>query len=166
MLQFVAQKFPSCFSPLVALEIKHRGNMDNQTLALEAPELAASANGSSTADHKTVKTDADYDVTFHPAFASRAAVKPKNGVERDLYRQPEGHVVHCPGGHPKKHVFKLKGKGNHRDITITIEDPEHSIHSLRLELYDQGRVAGTTAETGDVFTLENNAKTCPPLCDS
>lgn len=141
--------------------------MDDQTLSLEAPELATSANAAVNPDHKTIHTDAHYDVTFHPAFASRCAVKPKNGTERDLYRQGQGreHVVHCPGGHPKKHVIKLKGKGNRRDITITIEDPEHSIHSLRLELYDEGRVAGKAAETGDVFTIENNAKTCPPYCE-
>jgi hypothetical protein len=120
-------------------------------------------------DHKTVTTDADYDVTFHPAFASKCIVQKKGEAARELYRQPEGDVVDCKDkGHPKRHVLKLKGKGNRRDITITIDDPEHSIHMMSFELYEEGRTpTDTTAwSTGDVFTVENNAKTCPPYCDS
>jgi hypothetical protein len=119
-------------------------------------------------NHKTVTSDADYDVTFHPAFASACIVKPKDGQARELYRQPKDEVVNCKDeGHPKRHVVKLKGKGNRRDITITIDDPEHSIHALTLELYEEGRSPKETAkwEAGDTFTVLNDAKTCPPHCD-
>lgn len=118
-------------------------------------------------DHKTVDTDTDFDITFHPAFASTCKVKPKNGGERVLYSQPEGDVVNCKEkGHPKKHVIKLKGKGNRRDITITVDDPEHSIHSLSFELYDEGRAPGDSYDDSfDTFTVQNDAKTCPPYCD-
>lgn len=136
---------------------------------LEAPEYADSSMTVvvDTSDHSTVATDAAYEVMLHPAFASACTVTPAGGTQRDLYRQPAGTVVDCKAkGHPKKHVLKLKGKSNGRDITITIDDPTHSIHSLRLQLYAEGREAGKTAATGDVITLENNAKTCPPLCDS
>jgi hypothetical protein len=115
---------------------------------LEIPEYADSSMTVvvDTTEHSTVATDS---------------------AARDLYRQAPGTVVNCQAkGHPKKHVLKLKGKSNGRDITITIEDPTHSIHSLRLQLYKPGRKPGQTAEVGDVVTLENNAKTCPPLCDS
>lgn len=119
-------------------------------------------------DHKTVTRDADYDVTFHPAFASACVVEKKGGPRKELYRQPDNDVVDCKDkGHPKKHVIKLKGKnGSKRDITITIDDPEHSIHRLSVELYDEGRKAGELTEFGDVFTVENNAKTCPPHCET
>lgn len=136
---------------------------------LEIPEYADSSMTVvvDTSEHSTVDTDSDYEVMLHPAFASSCTVAPAGGAARDLYRQAPGTVVNCQAkGHPKKHVLKLKGKSNGRDITITIDDPTHSIHSLRLQLYKPGRKAGQTGEVGDVVTLENNAKTCPPLCDS
>jgi hypothetical protein len=121
-------------------------------------------------DHKTVTGDADYDVTFHPAFASACVVEKKGGPRKELYRQPDNDVVDCKAkGHPKKHVIRLKGKnGSKRDITITIDDPEHSIHRLSLELYEEGRTPMETRkwESGDTFTVLNDAKTCPPYCDS
>lgn len=136
---------------------------------LEAPEYADSSMTVvvDTSEHSTVATDSAYEVMLHPAFASACTVTPKGGTARDLYRQAAGTVVDCNAkGHPKKHVVKLKGKVNGREITITIDDPSHSIHSLRLQLYADGRKAGESADTGDVVTIENNAKTCPPLCDS
>lgn len=119
-------------------------------------------------DHKTVTVDTDYDVTFHPAFASACVVEKKGGARKELYRQPDNDVVDCnEKGHPKKHVIKLKGKnGSKRDITITIEDPEHSVHSLSLELYDEARdpKMDQTFDTTETFTVMNSAMTCPPVC--
>ena len=145
---------------------------DQMSTLLEAPEAAdSSMTGASvdTSDHHDVETS-DYFVKLHPAFASACTIT-RNGQTqaRDLYRQgtEKKDVVDCQAkGHPKKHVFKLKGKSNGRDITITIEDPSHSIHSLRLELYKQGRKPGETGEVGDIVMLENNAITCPPHCDT
>lgn len=143
---------------------------DQTSTLLEAPEAADSSMTTvmvDTSDHDDVETS-DYFVKLHPAFASACTVTPNGGTgaRRELYRQPAGNVVDCrTKGHPKKHVFKLKGKSNGRDITITIDDPSHSIHSLRLELYKPGRKPGETGEVGDVVMLENNAKTCPPHCD-
>jgi hypothetical protein len=137
---------------------------------LEAPEIGDSTMTTvvvDTSEHSTLQTDTDYEIMLHPAFASACTVKTAGGTTRDLYRQQPGTVVNCQAkGHPKKHVLKLKGKANGRDITITIEDPSHSIHSLRLELYKEGRQPGQLADVGEVVTVENNAKTCPPLCDS
>jgi hypothetical protein len=118
-------------------------------------------------DHKTVTRDADYDVTFHPAFASACVVEKKGGARKELYRQPENDVVDCSKGHPKKHVIRLKGKnGSKRDITITIDDPEHSVHSLSLELYDEARDPRVNKDfdTTETFTVMNSAMTCPPVC--
>jgi hypothetical protein len=143
--------------------------MSDQTTAIvDGPESADSSMTTvvvDTSDHTAVET-ADYQITLHPAFASACTVTPAGGAPRDLFRQAPGTVVDCKAkGHPKKHVLKLKGKTNGRDITITIEDPEHSIHLLRLELYKPGRKPGDPVEVGDVFTVENDAKTCPPMCD-
>jgi hypothetical protein len=120
-------------------------------------------------DHKTVSTS-DYEVTFHPGFASQATItrKADNAVEQ-LYKQDGLH--RCgPEGHPKKHVIKLKGKnGSKRDITITIDDPEYSVHSLSLELYDESRDPNYKETfnpgTTETFTVTNTANTCPPYCE-
>ncbi|HEY0025737.1 MAG TPA: hypothetical protein VGB24_22810 [Longimicrobium sp.] len=116
-------------------------------------------------DHKTVSSD-NYDVSFHPAFASSCVIEPVGGTAETLYRQDESKPVDCRGkGHPKKHTIKLKGKNNKRDVTITIDDPNHNIASLQIRLYHDDRVPGEEGEYSDVFTVENNAKTCPPHCD-
>lgn len=120
-------------------------------------------------DHRTITSDATYDVTLHPAFASECTITRKSDSSvRQLYKQTERH--HCKDRkHPKRHVIKLKGKnGSNRDITITIDDPKHAIHSLRLELYDESRDPHY-AETYDpgtteTFSVSNLADTCPPNC--
>jgi hypothetical protein len=118
-------------------------------------------------DHVVKSDDDRYEIAFHPAFASRCAVTHKDGSTKELYRQ-EG-VYNLDGkGHPTQHVLRLTGKnGCTRDITITIDDPNHSIHSLRLELYDEGYdpmkpLAKYTG--GDVVAFDNLATTCPPTC--
>ena len=117
-------------------------------------------------DHKTVSTN-NYDVSFHPAFASSCVIEPVGGTAETLYRQDRGKPVDCKAkGHPKQHKIKLKGKNNKRDITITIDDPNHNIASLQIRLYREDRVPGTDGEYSDVFTVENNANTCPPNCDN
>lgn len=118
-------------------------------------------------DHVINSDDDEYEVTFHPAFASRCAVTHKDGTVKELYRQTEVHNLGNQG-HPKKHVLRLKGKnGRTRDITITIDDPHHAVHSLKLELYDEGydpmQPIGKY-EGGDVVAFDNLAITCPPTC--
>lgn len=116
-------------------------------------------------DHKTVSTGA-YDVTFHPAFASSCVIEPVGGTAATLYEQDRSKPVDCKAkGHPKKHVIRLKGRNNRRDVTITIDDPHHNIAGLQIRLYRVDRVPGEDGEYSDVFTVENNAKTCPPYCD-
>lgn len=119
--------------------------------------------------HKTVTDDAEYDVTFHPGFASECTVTTlADNAKRQLYKQSEKHDCRPEGGHPKKHVIKLKGKnGKNRDITITIEDPTHSVHSLKLSLYDEARdpMVNQTFDATEEFTVMNSAMTCPPVCE-
>lgn len=162
--------------------------MDDQTTMTADPNNAAGkAAGSLPAGHRKAEND-EYEVTFHPAFASSCTVK-KNGEETatDLYRQGSTYqdVVHCPEGHPEEHVIRIRGKGNGRDITITVHDPSHTLHSISFDLYKEARdrrvkpqpsaqllgLADTQASTGgssdvgETFTLENEAKTCPPYCE-
>ena len=127
--------------------------------------------------HRKAGND-EYEVIFHPAFASACTVK-KNGHDTatELYRQgdTQADVVHCPEGHPEEHVIRIRGKGNGRDITITVNDPSHTLHSISFDLYREARdrsvkplAYGTadsgSGEIGETFTLENEAKTCPPYC--
>ena len=119
-------------------------------------------------NHKTVTNDPTYDVTFHPGFASECTVtRTADKTVKQLYKQTEKH--NCGSeGHPKKHVIKLKGKnGSRRDITITIEDPTHSVHSLKLSLYDESRdpAVDQTFDATEEFTVMNSALTCPPVCE-
>ena len=118
-------------------------------------------------DHVVKSDDDEYEVTFHPAFASRCAVTHKDGTTKELYTQTEVYNLGNKG-HPKKHVLRIKGKnGRTRDITVTIDDPHHAVHSLRMELYDEGydpmRPIGKY-EGGDVVAFDNLATTCPPTC--
>jgi len=115
-------------------------------------------------DHKTVSTD-NYEVSFHPAFASSCVIEPVGGTAETLYQQDKSKPVDCrQKGHPKKHTIKLKGKNNKRDVTITIDDPHHNIARLEIKLYHEDRVPGEEGEYSDTFTVENFAKTCPPHC--
>ena len=186
--------------------------MDDQTTMTADPNNAtASATSSVPPGHRTVGNN-EYEVTFHPAFASACKVK-KNGQETELYRQGDKQedVIDCTDGHPHEHTIRIRGKGNGRDITITVHDPSHTLHSISFDLYKEARdrrkaksgtqapgavdmqasadaadmqaSAGTadmqasadvsadmqasdgaSADVGETFTLENDAKTCPPYC--
>lgn len=147
--------------------------MDDQTTMTADPNIAAASAASTVPPGHRKVEGTDYDVIFHPGFASACTIKNKNdAAPRELYRQgtAQSDVVDCrpaAGGHPKRHVIKLKGKnGNGRDITITIDDPSHSLHRISLDLYQEGRDPRVDQpfETTDTFTVENEAKTCPPHC--
>jgi hypothetical protein len=114
--------------------------------------------------------DGNYDVTFHPAFASSCTVTDrKTGSASKLYEQDRTKPVNVKnGGHPKKHRIVLKGKnGKRRNITITIDDPEHAIHGITLDLYAEGRDPSKkeSSETVETFSIVNDAATCPPICE-
>lgn len=121
-------------------------------------------------EHTTVNGDSEYEVTFHPAFASACTViDQKTGEKRELYKQdPKKPFDVREKGHPKKHRIVLKGKnGKKRNITITIDDPEHAIHGITLDLYKEGRdpSARDEPETTETFSVMNFAMTCPPHCE-
>lgn len=118
-------------------------------------------------DLKHVTKHHKYDVSFHPAFASSCVIEHTSGEKHTLYEQDTSKPVNCSKGHPKKHVIKLKGKnGSSRDITLTIDDPNHDLAGLTLSLYDEARDPGVDAhfDTTESFTVMNNALTCPPYC--
>jgi hypothetical protein len=158
--------------------------MDDQTTMTADPNnAAASAANTVPAGHRKAEND-EYEVTFHPAFASACTVK-KNGQDTatDVYRQgnTQADVVDCSDGHPEEHVIRIRGKGNGRDITITVNDPSHTLHSISFDLYREARDrkvkrkanaqalgvadASVQSDVGETFTLENDAKTCPPYCE-
>lgn len=119
-------------------------------------------------DHIVKTDDNEYEITFHPAFASRCTVAGKDG-ERELFKQSGVH--HLNGRElPKKHTIRLKSKnGGKRDVTITLDDAAHSVARITVELYDEShdpttKTAAEPSSTDTVFTVENNALICPPIC--
>lgn len=143
---------------------------DPTTTILEAPEFADS---SMTVDvdgetHTVVTSDADYELTVHPAFASACTVASNGAPARDLYRQSGTHSLNGKAI-PKKHTIRLKARnGGKKDVTLTVNDAGYSVKKITIELYKDAHDptrAGTTKDTDIVLTVENDAKTCPPLCD-
>lgn len=120
-------------------------------------------------DHITVGTDSSYDLTVHPAFASACTVTDrKTGQARKLYEQDRSKPVDVrKTGHPKKHRIVLKGKnGTRRNVTITIDDPDHAIHGITLDLYQEGRdpLRSSGGDAVESFSVINDSTTCPPVC--
>lgn len=117
--------------------------------------------------HKTVKDDSQYEVTLHPGFASECTVTQKsNGNSRSLYQQTE--IYHCGDeGHPTEHRIVVTEKsGAQRSVTITVNDPSHILHSIKLDLYEAGRDPKVKKDwkSNDTITVMNTAETCPPNC--
>jgi hypothetical protein len=108
-----------------------------------------------------------YDLSFHPAFASSCVLEGNDGETHTLYEQDRSTPVDCSKGHPKTHVIRLTGKnGSKRDITITIDDPNHDLAGLRLSLYDEARdpMVAAKFQVTESLTVMNDALTCPPYC--
>lgn len=118
-------------------------------------------------DHIVKTDDNEYEITVHPAFASRCTVAPKDGEGRELYKQKGIHKLNGKKI-PKEHTIRLKGKnGSKRDITITLNDPSHNIAKITVELYDESHDPATAmaaSDTTTVFSVENHARVCPPIC--
>jgi hypothetical protein len=118
-------------------------------------------------EHKTVTKDG-YEVTFHPAFASRCAIRThgESAEERELYKLKGKHVFKNGATHPKRHVIKLKGGENNRDIELVINDPKHHVARIVVEMYPEDYEPGWGADTMAVetFESENGVGTCPPVC--
>jgi hypothetical protein len=119
-------------------------------------------------DHIVKTDDNEYEITFHPAFASRCTVAGKSGEARELFKQSGVHFLNGKDV-PKKHTIRLKAKnGGKRDITITLDDAAHSVARITVELYEDTHDPTTAlmaSATDTTFTVENNAKICPPICD-
>ena len=107
----------------------------------------------------------DYEVTLHPAWASRCVVKNGDG-ECVVYKQDKPHQLNGEK-HPRKHKVVLKGGPYNRDITIEIDDPNHALAGFSLRLYGEGYEPGSGVAADVVETVEgdNTATTCPPWCD-
>jgi hypothetical protein len=118
-------------------------------------------------DHIVKSDDHEYELTFHPAFASRCTVS-NGGEERELFKQKGVHQLKGKKV-PTKHTIRLKAKGKgKRDITITLDDAAHSVARITVELYDDSHDPATALQAGStdtVFTVENHAKLCPPNCE-
>jgi hypothetical protein len=119
-------------------------------------------------DHIVQTDDNEYEITVHPAFASRCTIGGTDGgAQRELYKQSGVHTLNGKGV-PEKHTIRLKGKnGSKRDITITLTDPSHNVARITVELYEESHnplTAKVVTGTDTVFSVENYAKLCPPNC--
>jgi hypothetical protein len=123
----------------------------------------------SQAEEKTVSKDG-YEVTFYPGFAGRCSVKNGEG-EVELYRQTETYRLPNGERQPKRNFrLSLKGGKRKQDVTLRVEDPERRIKSITVELYsatpgeDGVRTEGIGGDGTESFTVDNDARTCPPEC--
>ncbi|HEX2190846.1 MAG TPA: hypothetical protein VHG51_18205 [Longimicrobiaceae bacterium] len=120
-------------------------------------------------EHKTVAKDG-YEVTFHPAFASRCVVRGNGeGAEpKELYKLEGKHVFKNGAKHPKRHTIRLKGGEHNRDLELVINDPKHHVARIVVEMYPEDHEPGWGASTLSVetFESENGVATCPPDCDN
>lgn len=119
------------------------------------------------ADGHTTAEKNNYSVTFHPAFASRCVVTGEDG-ECEVYKQSAPHKLNGQA-HPQKHTIRLQGGRYGRDITLEVHDPKHAIKQVRLELYgdrDPAHIgdSSVTYDTAEIFTADNTAEICPPMC--
>jgi hypothetical protein len=115
---------------------------------------------------RTVKKDG-YEVTFHPAFASRCDVVRKDGKGVDLYRQQGAHHHETGERHPLRHQIRLKGGPDQRDFTLRVDDPKAQIAKITIELYDPSHEPGwgNGDDSVETFSVTNDAYECPPFCD-
>lgn len=117
-------------------------------------------------DHQTISKDG-YQVTIHPAFASRCSVTPTGQAEKELFRQTETYHLPAGKGHPERHTVRIGGGPHQRSVELTIHDPQHHVARIIVEMYKHPRdpmskePAGEPTET---FSVENQSDTCPPNC--
>ena len=118
-------------------------------------------------EHVTVTKDG-YEITVHPAFSSRCAVRSADAdAETELYRQEGKHKFENGQKHPKRHVIRIKGGAHGRDLELEVKDPKHHVARITVELYAEGHEPGWGERDAAVesFTVDNMTKTCPPDCE-
>jgi hypothetical protein len=114
--------------------------------------------------HRTM-SHGGYEITFHPAFASRCVVQCEGCDEVEVYKQDKPHKLNGEKK-PKKHEIAMKGGPNGRDLRISIDDPKHHIYKITLELHpaDYDPDLGSESKSVETVTMFNTAQTCPPVC--
>jgi hypothetical protein len=119
------------------------------------------------AEHVQTRT-AGYDVTVHPAFSSHITLLGQSGASTELYRQQGTHNL--PAGQtqaPAQHVIKLQGGQFGRDVGFVVNDPRHQIARITVELYGPEHQPGMQGSpVVERVVISNDAKTCPPHCDT
>ena len=107
-----------------------------------------------------------FSVTLHPAFASRMVILRDDG-EVEVYRQRKPYNL-AGGGRPRRHRIRLSGGSSHYDLTLDIDDPNHRIARITIELFGEDHMAGIGArrQIHESIVVEGDALTCPPVCDA
>jgi hypothetical protein len=142
--------------------------VDDLAVIMEAPEQGDSSS-TVVLDgevHSVFNDNSEYELTVHPAFASACTVS-RNGVAQGLYKQSGAHQLNGKGI-PTRHTIRLKAKSGKKDVTLMLNDAGHSVKKITIELYKDEhdpKVMNTSTETDVVFTVENQATTCPPNCE-
>ena len=116
--------------------------------------------------HRTVKKD-DYSLSFYPGFLREGRVE-TGGEEVVLYRQRKPYDIRGRPDEPLANFsLRLAGGPNDRDVTLRIEDPQHSIAQIVVRFHPRGYTPGSREETGpdETATFENTPVLCPPICE-
>lgn len=115
--------------------------------------------------HEVVEKDG-YRLTFYPGFLSRASVDDESG-RTELYAQSGSHDVRDLPDEPlTRHVLRLEGGPNQRDVTLTLDDPRHAVAEIVVRLYPAGYTPGDgeAPEPVETMTATDGAILCPPVC--
>lgn len=117
--------------------------------------------------HETVDKDG-YQLTFYPGFVRRCAIHGRDGKAIVLYEQTE--VFHLPDGETEslpRSRMHLRGGEQERDFGLTIDDPEHQIARITVELFPPGFQTGgeEEGEIDQTVIIEEHPVKCPPYCD-
>lgn len=115
--------------------------------------------------HKKVDKDG-YELTFYPGFLRRATVQ-VDGRDDVLYKQETPHGIKGKPDEPlKRFELRLRGGPNDRNVTLRVDDPKHAVAEIIVKFYptDHKPEAGEDPPPNEVFSAENDAMLCPPIC--
>lgn len=115
--------------------------------------------------HTVVEKDG-YRITFYPGFAREVEVEDR-GDRKEIYRQSGSHDVRNQPDEPlTHHVVRIEGGRSRRDVTLTLDDPQHAIAEIVVKLHPAGRKPGegTAQPAEETVRMVNDAVLCPPIC--
>lgn len=118
--------------------------------------------------HEQVDEDG-YQFTFYPGFVREATVQAAGSPPVLLYRQEAPYDVRGRPDEPlARSEIRLVGGPNGRNVTLVVDDPEHSIAEITVRLHPKGHTPGKGPQEGhgpdEVLIIVDETILCPPIC--